>query len=270
MKVTLNLSLAPSVRDRYALAWAVPITIVGLASLVLVGRASLQEYREFRVIEQQVLEVETHVAALQSQEAAMRRTLDDPASRDLLQEARFINKLIDQRQLSLSALTARVTNLLPEDAHLTGLALTAPRKPGDDPMVRIGVNAKNEEAVEDLINDLEDAPDFKDVSILNQGFQEESSQGEQVNIVCTARYLAAAAPAPEEASAAPEAKPEKANAGNPKAEAGSKKLAAGGKKLEAGNPPATGGKKLEPGIPAAGVKGPKPSSMPPPPPVNPK
>ena len=86
-------------------------------------------------------------------------------------------------------MSARLAGLLPEDAHLTGLALTSPKKPGDDYMVRMGITARNEDAIETFINDLEDAPDFKDVSILNQGFQEESSQGQQVNVMCTARYL---------------------------------------------------------------------------------
>jgi len=107
----------------------------------------------------------------------------------LLKQSQFINKLIDQRELSLAELSARLAGLLPENAHLTGLALTSPKKPGDDYAVRMGITAKGEDAVETFINDLEDAPDFKDVSIINQGFQEDASQGPQVNLVCTARYL---------------------------------------------------------------------------------
>ena len=112
-----------------------------------------------------------------NQEAAIRRKLEDPAYRELLRQAQFVNKLIDQRQLSLTELSARLAGLLPEDAHLTGLALISPKKPGDDYMVRMGITAKSEDAVETFINDLEDSPDFKDVSIINQGFQEEASQG---------------------------------------------------------------------------------------------
>ncbi len=53
----------------------------------------------------------------------------------------------------------------------------------------MAITARNEDAIETFINDLEDAPDFKDVSILNQGFQEDSTQADQVNIICSARYL---------------------------------------------------------------------------------
>jgi hypothetical protein len=189
MKITLNLSPAPSARDRFALAWAIPAALVGLTALFFLGRASLQEFRDYRIILDQLAEVQKHTADLHNQEVNIKRKLDDPVHRDLLHRARFVNQLIDQRQLSLTDLSTRLAGLLPEDAHLTGLGLTSPKTPGEDYMVRMGLAARNEDAIETFINDLEDAPDFKDVSILNQGFQEQSSQPDQVNLICTARYL---------------------------------------------------------------------------------
>jgi hypothetical protein len=189
MKITLNLSPAASSRDRYALAWAIPATLAGLAVLILLGRATLREYRRYRTIESQLTEVQTRTAELYNQEVGIRRKLDDPVYHDLLHRAKFVNTLIDEKQLSLTEVSARLAGLLPEDAHLTGLVLAGPKKVGDDYMIRMGITAKNEDAIETFINDLEDAPDFKDVSIINQGFQEQSSQPDQVNIVCSARYL---------------------------------------------------------------------------------
>ena len=189
MKITLNLSPAASARDRYALGWAIPATMVGLAALFLLGRASFQEFRDYRGIRDQLAEVQKRNTELHNEEVTIRRKLEDPVYRDLLHRAKFVNTLIEERELSLTALSARLAGLLPEDAHLTGLALTSPKKPGDEYAVRMGITARNEDAVETFINDLEDAPDFKDVSITNQGFQEQSSQPDQVNIVCTAYYL---------------------------------------------------------------------------------
>jgi len=165
------------------------MSIVGLAALVLLARASLREYRDYRGMQAQLAEVQMRAADLHNQEAALRRKFEDPVYRNLLQRARFVNNLIEQKQLSLSEASARLAGLLPEDAHLTGLALTSPKKPGDDYIIRMGIAARNEDALETIINDLEDAPDFKDVSILNQGFEEQGSQPDQVNVICTARYL---------------------------------------------------------------------------------
>ncbi|MFZ0963633.1 MAG: hypothetical protein WAO35_22445 [Terriglobia bacterium] len=189
MRITLNLSPAASVQDRYALKWAVPATLVGLAALVLLCRASLREYREYRGIQGQLMEVQKRADALRLQEAVLRRRLDDPANRKLLTEAQFVNQLIDQRQLSLAELSARLAGLLPEDARLTSLGVSSPRKPGDGYVLRMGITARDEEALETFINDLEDAPDFQDVSIISQGFQEDISQGQQLNLTGTARYL---------------------------------------------------------------------------------
>ncbi len=207
MRITLNLSAAPSVRDRYALSWAIPMSIIGLAALILLGRASMREYRDYRGMQAQLAEVQVRAAELHNQEAALRRKFEDPVYRNLLQRARFVNDLIEQKQLSLSEASARLAGLLPEDAHLTNLALTSPKKPGDDYMIRMGITARNEDSIETFINDLEDAPDFKDVSILNQGFEEQSSQPDQVNVICTARYL----PGIDIDTGKPSAKESKAN-----------------------------------------------------------
>ena len=189
MKITLNLSAAASLRDRYALAWTIPVATVGLVVLVFLARASIHEYREYHTIQSQLVGVRARTVELRDQEAAIRGKFNDPVNRDLLHRAKFVNNLIGLKELSLTEVSARLAGLLPEDAHLTGLSLLSPKKPGDDYSIRMGITARNEDAIETFVNDLEDSPDFKDVSILNQGFQEQSSQPDEVNIVCTARYL---------------------------------------------------------------------------------
>ncbi|MGD0220927.1 MAG: hypothetical protein ABSF71_01210 [Terriglobia bacterium] len=210
MKITLNLSPAASMRDRFALVWAVPATLVGIAALVLLVRASLHEYRDYRGVQRQLLEVQARSDDFHKQEAAIRKKLEDPAYRQLLLQAKFVNKLIDQRELSLTQVNSRVAGLLPEDAQLTGLALMSPKKQGEDYTIRLGINATSEDAIETFINDLEDSADFKDVSIVNQGFQEDAAQGEEINVVCTARYLPGAEEKFEAQSQQPEAAAKKA------------------------------------------------------------
>jgi hypothetical protein len=229
MRITLNLSPAASWRDRFALAWAIPATVLGIAALVLLVRASRQEYRDYKEVQRQLVEVQTRSTDLHNQESAIRRKLDDPAYRQLLLQAKFVNKLIDQRKVSLTQLNSRVAGLLPEDAQLTGLSLTSPRQPGEDYTVRLGLNSRGEDAIETFINDLEDSADFKDVSIVNQGFQEDAAQGEDINVVCTARYLPGAEEAAEPAAQQPEAASEKSDAAS--APAGAKGRKSKGKTL---------------------------------------
>jgi hypothetical protein len=189
MRITLNLSPAERARDRYALTWAIPATLIGAVALVFLGRSFEREFREYREVQHQVVEVQKRSNQLHDQERTIRKKLEDPGYRELLRRAQFVNTLIDQRQISLAELSARLGGLMPDDARLTGLALTTPKGKSTEYLVRMGITARDEDAIETFLNDLEDAPDFKDVAILNQGFQEESTQAGQVNIVCTARYL---------------------------------------------------------------------------------
>ena len=235
MKITLNLSPPLSARDRYALAWAIPAMVVGLVALVLLVRASLREFRDYRAMQRQLTELQYHADELRDQEAAIRRKLADPAYRELLNRAKFVNDLINQRVFSPTEVSARLAGLLPEDAHLTALALSTPKKPGEDYTVRMGITAKGEEAIETFMNDLEDSADFKDVSILTQGIQEEASQGSQVNIVCTARYLPGAEEAFEEKSQEAEAASKKSEAGNQAPRAKSQKPGSKTQETKTGN-----------------------------------
>jgi len=189
MKITLNLSPAPSARDRYALTWAIPATLIGAVALVFLGRAVRREYRDFREVRSQVAEVQKHADELHEQERVIRKKLEDPASRELFRRVQFVNALIDQRQISLTELSARLAGLMPEKAHLTGLSLTTSKVKNSEYLVKMGISAKDEDAIETFLNDVEDAPDFKDVTIINQGFLAESAQAGGVNIICTARYL---------------------------------------------------------------------------------
>jgi hypothetical protein len=209
MKITLNLSPAPSTRDRYAMAWAVPATIIGVAVALLLYKATLGEFHEYQRMQAQVREVQARANDLHQQETSIRRKLDDPSYQGLLTQVNFVNKLIQERQLSLTALTTRLAGLLPQDSHITELSLTSPRKPSDSYMVRMGLTSKGEDSIETFLNDLEDSPDFKDISIINQGFQEQSSLGQQVNLVCTARYLPDVNPDETQPGQAVEDKPQR-------------------------------------------------------------
>jgi len=189
MKVTLNLSIAASRRERYALVWAMPATLVGLAGLLLLLVATVHKVREYRVVRGSVVEYEEWENRLRERESALRKELERPQFRKVFRDAQFLNTLIEKKRVSVTALAAKVTKLLPGQVRLTGLALASQ---GDDLVVRFAVTGRNEEVVETFLSNLEDSSDFKDVAIINQGFQEEGGASGPVTIVCTTRYLAGA------------------------------------------------------------------------------
>ncbi len=258
MKIALNLSPRSSARDRYALGWGIPATLLGVAALVILSRASLREYREYRTAQTQLTQIQGRVDDLARQEADMRRKLDEPAARDLRTRAKFLNELIAERRVSLAEVSSRLAGLLPSDARLSSLAFASPKGPTGDYGVRIGITAKGEEAIETYMNDLEDSPDFKDISIENQTIKEDPSQGSEINVVCNARYLPGAQL--ESEAKDQETSPE---SGSDKAEAA---------KLAAAKEKKPGQKKTEekkPEVKPPLVKTPKPGGIPPAPGLGP-
>lgn len=186
MKVLLNLAIPPSLRDRYALYWTLPATVVGFAVLVFLLVASGRSLREYRMVQQSLAEQQGRENGLRAEEAALRRQLEAPDSRQVLNDTRFVNTLIGKRQFSMADMMADISKLLPGEVRLTALAL-APD--GQDLLVRFVIAGKNEEAIERFLGSLEDSPRFKDVTIVNQGFEQEGSAPELANIACTAHYL---------------------------------------------------------------------------------
>jgi len=186
MRVVLNLAIPPSAQERYALLWAVPATLLGVAGLTLILMFSLRSYREYKVVKKSVDELQERDNVVRAQEMALRRQLDDPESRRVLDDVKFLNGLIEQKQVSLTGLAADITELIPDDVRLSVLDM-APD--GQELALRFVITGKDAKAIERFLSNLEDSPHFKDVAIINEGFEEASTTSELENIACTAHYL---------------------------------------------------------------------------------
>ena len=187
MKIVLNLAIPPSARERFALYWAIPATLLGVIGLILLLLFTVRSFREYKAVQKSVAEQQGRENTLRAQEMALRKQLEEPESRRLLDDVQFVNALIEQKRVSLTGLATDITDLMPDEVRLTGLAL-APE--GQELAVRFVITGKSEEAVERFLSDLEDSPHFKDVAIVNQGFEQTGAASELENIACTAHYLA--------------------------------------------------------------------------------
>jgi hypothetical protein len=142
--------------------------------------------RAYRTVVAGVAETEEKANRLVEREAALRKDLEQPQYVDLFRQTQFVNSLIEKKQLSLTDLVTKVTKMMPGQVRLNALVLA---HQGNDLAVRFAITGRSEEGVETFLSNLEDSPDFKDVAIVNQGFQEEGASAGQVNIACTAHYL---------------------------------------------------------------------------------
>lgn len=194
MKISLNLAIAPSPRERYALAWAIPTGVLAAAGLVLLSLFALRNYREYRRAHQALAELQQVETKMREHEASLKRELERPQLDAMFRQAQFVNGVIDQRRFSLTGLAQKVTRLLPGQTRLDAFALT---HSGKNPAVRLSVSGKNDEDIEKFLENLEDSSDFADVSVLSQGVAAEAEEGggqAPVTVVCAARYVGGEAP----------------------------------------------------------------------------
>jgi Tfp pilus assembly protein PilN len=186
MRVSLNLAIPPSAHERYALLWAIPATLLGIAGLALVILFSVRSYRQYAAVHASVVRYQDRENVLRAQEMVLRRALEEPATRRLLNDVQFVNALIEAKQVSITGLAADITELIPDDVRLSALAM-APE--GHELAVRFVITGKNAEVIERFLSNLEDSPHFKDVAIINEGLEETGANAELENIACTAHYV---------------------------------------------------------------------------------
>ena len=185
MKVTLNLAIPPRASERYALHWAIPATLLGIAGLYFLLSPTLRSFREYRAVHTSVLAYQQRENALRARELELRRQLEGPQSRLLLSNVQFVNQLIDENRVSLNGLVRDITELIPDEVRLTGLAMSAG---GQDLAIRFVISGKSEEAIETFL------VASRTLSHLGCGRRRRRvSRGGSLsaleNIACTAHYL---------------------------------------------------------------------------------
>jgi Tfp pilus assembly protein PilN len=189
MKITLNLSIAPSPREQYALAWAIPTGALAAVGMMLLSLLAVRNFREYRSAHRSLAELQQVETKMREHEAALKKELERPQLDTMYRQAQFVNVVISQKQSSLVELAQKVSKLLPGQARLDSLSLTHAEK---HPTVRLSVAGNSEEDIETFLGNLEDSTDFADVAVVSQGVAQENPEGggqEPVTVVCTARYV---------------------------------------------------------------------------------
>jgi Tfp pilus assembly protein PilN len=190
MKVTLNLAALPGRRERYALAWSVPLAVLGAAGFVLLARFAVVNVREYQKVQKEIVRLEDQNRQLAHQEDELRKIVGQPEYQTISSEAQYVNSLIEAKKISVADLILKVSKLMPDTVHLSGLS----RSESQGTSVRFSVVGRDEEALETFLTALEDSPDFQDVAVVNEGIQTQGDASTPMTITCTARYMGSVLP----------------------------------------------------------------------------
>ncbi|HET7841359.1 MAG TPA: hypothetical protein VFM21_07130 [Terriglobia bacterium] len=190
MKVTLNLALLPSRRERYALSWAVPLALLSAVGLAVIIHRGVINVREYRVVQSDIVQARELNQRLSGQEKDLRRSVEQPEYQAISSQAQYLNSLIEDKKVSASDLVMRIGELMPDDVHLAAMSM----KQAKGSYVSFSVVGKNEEALEKFLTALEDSPDFQDLSVSSEGFQSQGEAAGSTSITCSARYVGSLVP----------------------------------------------------------------------------
>lgn len=192
MKTTLNLALPTSTREKYVFSWAVPVAVIGLIALIVLISSAVSNYQSMRRARATLAEAQREESQVRAQEAAIKQELERPQLHEVYRYSRFINGVIGRREFSILRLVEELTPLLPGDVRLDGLELEVANS---NRVVRLAVSAEKEESLEKFVANLEDSPDFAEVSIISHGLPEEGPDGaEPATVACQVRYVGGGAP----------------------------------------------------------------------------
>jgi hypothetical protein len=222
MRVNINLAVHQSAHERYAFYWAPPVTLVALVALAYLSRSAARNFGEYRRVQGSVTECQAQQSLLREREQQALRRLQQPQFQGILRKARYINSLIDRRQLSVTSLTAKLTRLLPADVRVTTLTLS---EGSDGPVVRMTIESSGQEKIIAFFQKVEESPDFSDPVISSEDPGQQGAGGAPAGVtrmVCTASYKGWQS-AETEGSQKAESGDQKSGVSDQKPEAGTKK-----------------------------------------------
>jgi len=189
MKISVNLATMSSPRDRYALAWALPLTLAGAIGLVMLSYAAVRNYREYEKMRKQISALSLQKEHLFNKENVLKKELERPQEKTVYRKVQYVNGLIEKKRFSLTQVTESVNKLLPPTVRLSSMALTHAKEATESTQVRFIVVGKSEEALEAFLSNLEESPDFQEFTVSTQGFRHSDAPGAGVTISCMASYV---------------------------------------------------------------------------------
>jgi hypothetical protein len=152
------------------------------------GATAVKDYRAMQSARLTLARSLGEEAKLQAREASLRQELERPQLKEVYRYSRLINDVIERRGFSIQGLMEKVTRLLPEDVRLDALELDLE---ASGRVVRLAVSAEKEESLEKFLVNLEDSPDFADVSVISHGLPDSKSEDHDLaTAACTVRYVA--------------------------------------------------------------------------------
>lgn len=229
MRFRINLASHPYENARrFFLQWGAALVALFIASGLLVFAAA-KSWRVSHSLTRSISDERARLEKLNTQEKADLEILNKDQNRDVRERSQAINALILRKEFSWTRIFSDLEKIMPTRLHV--IAITPQLTPSDEIEIRMQVGGDSRDKAIELLQNMEQAPDFHGARMISETTAVKGSTGDQVTFEISALYVPSVAAAlseteKQQATSATESKGENRDHRSPTADHSMTKTAA--------------------------------------------
>ena len=175
MKTHFNLASSPLENNRRFIAGAAALGIIAVAALVFLSVHAMRARRTNGAIRADISRLEDQIQASQREQERLRVELKDPKTVEVMNRAKFLNNLIEQRTLPWTKMFADLEQILPPGVRVVSISPQMDKE-GHVNVVLV-ISAVNDEQKMKFVRSIVSSPAFSNVRPTQESHPEKVATG---------------------------------------------------------------------------------------------
>ncbi len=175
MKTHFNLASSPLENNRRFIAGAATLGIIALAALFFLSVHAMRARRTNGAIRADISRLEDQIRASQREQERLRVALKDPKTVEVMNRARFLNNLIEQRTFPWTKMFADLEQILPAGVRVVSISPQMDKT--GRVKVMLVVSAVNDEQKVKFVRSMVSSPAFSNVRPTQESHPEKVATG---------------------------------------------------------------------------------------------
>ncbi|MGB7025397.1 MAG: hypothetical protein WBD73_16520 [Candidatus Acidiferrales bacterium] len=175
MKTRFNLASSPLENNRRFIASAATLGILALAASLFLSLHAIRARRTNGAIRADISRLEDQLQASQREQERLRVALKDPKIVEVMNRARFLNNLIEQRTFPWTKMFADLERILPPGVRVVSISPQMDKE--GRVKVMLVVSAVNDEQKMKFVRSIVASPSFSNVRPTQESHPERVSTG---------------------------------------------------------------------------------------------
>jgi Tfp pilus assembly protein PilN len=186
MKLRLNLATSPLENNRRYILTVSLAGLIAIASLVTLGATAFGHWRANRDLREEISRLESDLRDYRAQRHDLEEFFKQPATRQLMDHAEFLNGLIEQRSFPWTRIFSSLERRLPEGVRVESVS---PRMQEGRVELRLVFGAADDAAKLRFLKTLENSPEFSRLEVVAESRPRTGDGSDQLQVEISAHYV---------------------------------------------------------------------------------